>query len=82
MRYDNIEDAQQAITAYKGGKPKSEEKFANWCRCSLGISPAIMEELWTWYNNQNNGVPMDVPQNIHNQYSTMDEVKLGMIFKL
>ena len=77
-RYDNIEDAQCAIRSYRGGKPKTEEKFQNWCKCSMRINSEIIPELWIWYSQQNRETDSGMTDHPANQYGSIDEAKLGL----
>lgn len=79
-RYDNIEEAQLAIRAYKGGKPKTEEKFQNWCKHSLGIDHLLIQELWAWFSKLEETTSNDVVPDIPNQFTTIDEAKLGLFY--
>jgi len=79
-RYTNLEEAQCAIRAYKGGRPKSEAKFKNWCRSSLNIDESLHTQLWNWfsqdYPRETSEETINTPSN---QYATIDEVKLAII---
>ena len=67
--------------AYKGGRPKSEAKFKNWCRSSLNIDESLHTQLWNWfsqdYPRETSKETINTPSN---QYATLDEVKLGTFF--
>ena len=67
--------------AYKGGRPKSEAKFKNWCRSSLTIDESLHTQLWHWfsqdYPRETSEETINTPSN---QYATIDEVKLGTFF--
>jgi len=80
IRFSNMEEAQCAIRAYKGGRPKSEAKFKNWCRSSLNIDESLHAQLWTWfsqdYPRENSDNAINTPSN---QFATIDEVKLAII---
>jgi len=87
-RHSEIEDAKSAIRAYRGGKPKYEDSFFNWCKNNLRIDEEIISELWQWYHetelieDEDDDISYEQDKNINsNQYRSIDEVKMALIAK-
>jgi len=80
-RFGSLEEAQCAIRAYKGGKPKLKHKFENWCKSSLSIDASLVDDLWIWYSEARDPEVSQPSQGIPNQFANLDEAKLAIIAK-